>query len=78
MFACLYAASGDLAALVAGLFSPLAHDLRAGLNGISVWTHLLSRDADEVVSSLSSRALTRLGSMPPPSRPLSILSERPA
>jgi signal transduction histidine kinase len=39
---------GDLAALVAGLFSPLAHDLRAGLNGISVWTHLLSRDADEV------------------------------
>jgi ATP:ADP antiporter, AAA family len=38
----------------------------------------LSRDADEVVSSLSSRALTRLGSLPPPSRPLSILSERPA
>ncbi len=38
----------------------------------------LARDADEVVSSLSSRALTRLGSLPPPSRPLSILSERPA
>ena len=38
----------------------------------------LSRDADEVVSSLSSRALERLGSLPPPARPLSILSERPA
>ena len=38
----------------------------------------LARDADEVVSSLSSRALTRLGSVPPPPRPLSILSERPA
>jgi signal transduction histidine kinase len=43
----------DLGALVAGLFSPLAHDLRAGLNGISVWTHLLGRNADEV----SARAL---------------------
>jgi hypothetical protein len=39
---------------------------------------MLSRDADEVVSSLSSRALTRLGSMPPPAPALSILTERPA
>jgi signal transduction histidine kinase len=38
----------ELAALAAGLFSPLAHDLRAGLNGISVWTHLLRRDGDDV------------------------------
>ncbi len=42
------APAADFAALIAGLFSPLAHDLRAGLNGISVWTHLLSRDGDEV------------------------------
>lgn len=46
-------------------------DARAALNA-------LARDADEVVSSLSSRALTRLGSVPPPPRPLSVLSERPA
>ena len=46
-------------------------DARAALSA-------LSRDNDEVVSSLSSRALTRLGSVPPPPRPLSILSERPA
>jgi light-regulated signal transduction histidine kinase (bacteriophytochrome) len=39
---------GDLARAVAAMFSPLAHDLRAGLNGISVWTHLLQRDGDEV------------------------------
>jgi hypothetical protein len=39
---------GDLARVVAALFSPLAHDLRAGLNGISVWTHLLQRDGDVV------------------------------
>jgi AAA family ATP:ADP antiporter len=38
----------------------------------------LSRDADEVVSSLSARALSRLGSAPPPAPPLAILSERPA
>jgi signal transduction histidine kinase len=42
------AAAEELAALVAALFSPLAHDLRASLNGISVWTHLLGKDADEV------------------------------
>jgi len=46
-------AQSELAGLAAGLFSPLAHDLRAGLNGISVWTHLLARDGDEV----SQRAL---------------------
>lgn len=39
---------------------------------------VLSSDADEVVSSLSSRALARLGSLPPPAPALSILSERPA
>jgi len=38
----------------------------------------LSRDADEVVSSLSARALSRLGSVVPPAPPLAILSERPA
>jgi signal transduction histidine kinase len=41
-------ALSELAGLAAGLFSPLAHDLRAGLNGISVWTHLLARDGDDV------------------------------
>lgn len=46
-------------------------DARTALNA-------LARDADEVVSSLSSRALTRLGSLPPPAPPLPILSERPA
>jgi signal transduction histidine kinase len=43
----------ELVALLAALFSPLAHDLRAGLNGISVWTHLLASDGSEV----STRAL---------------------
>lgn len=38
----------------------------------------LSRDADEVLSSLSARALSRLGSVPPPAPPLRVLSERPA
>lgn len=39
----------------------------------------LSRDADEVLSSLSARALVRLGSAPPPpAPPLRVLSERPA
>jgi hypothetical protein len=39
----------------------------------------LSRDSDEIVSSLSSRALSALGSVPPPAAPsLSVLSERPA
>ncbi len=36
--------------LLAALFSPLAHDLRAGLNGISVWTHIVERNADEASS----------------------------
>jgi signal transduction histidine kinase len=44
------AVPGDLARAVAALFSPLAHDVRAGLNGISVWTHLLQRDGDEVAA----------------------------
>jgi AAA family ATP:ADP antiporter len=39
----------------------------------------LSRDMDEIVSSLSSRALSSLGSLPaPPVAPLVVLSERPA
>lgn len=46
-------------------------DARAALSA-------LAGDADEVVSSLSVRALERLGSLPPPARPLSVLSERPA
>lgn len=39
----------------------------------------LSRDSDAIVSSLSARALSSLGSLPPPAAPsLSVLSERPA
>jgi hypothetical protein len=38
----------------------------------------LARDSDEIVSSLSSRALTSLGSVPPPAPPLPVLTERPA
>jgi ATP:ADP antiporter, AAA family len=38
----------------------------------------LSRDPDEVLSSLSARALSRLGSAPPPAPPLAVLTERPA
>lgn len=36
-------ARADLAAL----FSALSHDLRASLNGIIVWTHILERNADD-------------------------------
>lgn len=38
----------------------------------------LSRDSDRIVSSLSSRALGALGSLPPPAPPLAVLTERPA
>lgn len=37
------AAGADLAAL----FSALSHDLRAALNGIIVWTHILERNGDD-------------------------------
>jgi signal transduction histidine kinase len=47
------APGSEIAALAVELFAPLAHDLRAGLNGISLWTHLLSPDGGEV----SERAL---------------------
>ncbi|HZP87236.1 MAG TPA: hypothetical protein VFB54_10485 [Burkholderiales bacterium] len=33
-------------AVVAALLSALSHDLRAALNAISVWTHILERSAD--------------------------------
>jgi signal transduction histidine kinase len=33
----------DVRRAICELFSPLAHDLRAGLNGITVWTHVLER-----------------------------------
>jgi K+-sensing histidine kinase KdpD len=33
----------DARRAICELFSPLAHDLRAGLNGITVWTHVLER-----------------------------------
>lgn len=36
-----------LARHLAALFSALSHDLRAALNGIMVWTHILERSADE-------------------------------
>ncbi len=40
---------------------------------------VLSKDSDDIVSSLSSRALRALGSLPPPAAPpLSVLTERPA
>ncbi|RYZ07710.1 MAG: hypothetical protein EOO73_10260 [Myxococcales bacterium] len=38
----------------------------------------LSRDPDSIVSSLSTRALRELGSLPPPAPPLAVLTERPA
>lgn len=38
----------------------------------------LSRDPDGIVSSLSTRALGALGSVPPPPPPLVVLTERPA
>jgi hypothetical protein len=38
----------------------------------------LASDPDEIVSSLSSRALSALGSLPPPAPPLAVLTERPA
>lgn len=38
----------------------------------------LSNDSDEIVRSLAGRALGSLGSPPPPSRPLAVLTERPA
>jgi ATP:ADP antiporter, AAA family len=37
----------------------------------------LSSDSDSMVSSLSSRALATLGSVPPPAPPLAVLTERP-
>jgi len=46
-------------------------DARAALDA-------LSRDADEVVSSLATRALSRVGSVPRPAPALRVLSERPA
>ena len=40
---------------------------------------ILARDSDEVVASLSGRALDVLGPAPaPPAAPLSVLQERPA
>jgi signal transduction histidine kinase len=36
-------------ALVAAVFSPLAHDIRAGLNGITLWTHVLERGGPEAM-----------------------------
>ncbi|HEU5283616.1 MAG TPA: hypothetical protein VFU53_07375 [Burkholderiales bacterium] len=33
--------------LVAAVFSSLAHDIRAGLNGITLWTHVLERGGPE-------------------------------
>jgi ATP:ADP antiporter, AAA family len=46
-------------------------DARAALSA-------MARDADEVVSLLSARALARLGSAPAPAPPLAVLAERPA
>lgn len=46
-------------------------DARAALSA-------LARDSDEIVSSLSSRALASLGSVPPPAPALPVLRERPA
>jgi hypothetical protein len=38
----------------------------------------LARDSDEMVSSLATRALASLGSLPPPAPALAVLTERPA
>jgi len=38
----------------------------------------LAADSDEIVSSLSARAIASLGSVPPPAPALSVLTERPA
>jgi ATP:ADP antiporter, AAA family len=38
----------------------------------------LAQDSDGIVSSLSTRALGALGSLPPPAPPLAVLTERPA
>lgn len=46
-------------------------DARAALSA-------LARDSDEIVSSLSTRALASLGSVPPPPPALPVLRERPA
>ena len=35
--------------LAAAVFSPLAHDIRAGLNGITLWTHVLERGGPEAM-----------------------------
>jgi signal transduction histidine kinase len=35
--------------LVATMFSPLAHDIRAGLNGVTLWTHVLERGGPEAM-----------------------------
>jgi signal transduction histidine kinase len=40
----------ELESDLVALFSALSHDLRAALNGISVWTHILERNADETTS----------------------------
>jgi hypothetical protein len=57
----------ERAAELVGVFP----DARAALGA-------MARDADEVVSLLSARALERLGSAPPPAPALSVLVERPA
>jgi AAA family ATP:ADP antiporter len=57
----------ERAAELVGVFP----DARAALDA-------MARDADEVVSLLSARALARLGSLPPPAPVLSVLAERPA
>jgi hypothetical protein len=57
----------ERAAELVGVFP----DARAALGA-------MARDADEVVSMLSARALARLGSVPAPAPTLSVLAERPA
>jgi hypothetical protein len=56
-----------------------AHELVGAFADARAALGELSRDADEVLSLLSARALSSLGSLPPPPlASLAVLSERPA
>ena len=77
----------ETAALLRLVVDDLPAELRAERAGALVGSFpsaraalgALSSDSDEVVSSLAARALSSLGSLPPPAAPpLSVLSERPA
>lgn len=55
-----------------------AQELVGSLGDARAALTALSRDSDEIVSSLATRALASLGSVPPPPPALPVLRERPA